>query len=153
MSAPLGPSVLAFLEGEGPDAGGRTIFDALALDDATLERTHDVVQWLFPLTEPSGAVPDAPVLTPDEARAILDSVMAQCALAAATDRMERFYRDTHDWLMPSDHNHLRITRIIRSLRLLRGDGEADAFRDMILARVEATRAPINARSRGYWTTA
>lgn len=148
-----GPCVLAFLEGEGPDARGRTIFDVLASDDASLEQAHDFIQWLFPLTEPSGAVPGAPVLTSDQAKAIQDSVMAQCALAAATDRMERFYRETHHWLTPADHNHLRITRIIRSLRLLRGDGEADAFRDMILARVEATRAPISARSRGYWTTA
>ena len=67
--------------------------------------------------------------------------------------MEAFYRATHDWMMPNDHNHLRITRIIRSLRLLRGDDEADAFRNAILALVEAARAPISARSRGYWSTA
>jgi hypothetical protein len=145
--------IVAFLEGEGADARGRTVFDVLAMDDAALERTHDFIQWLFPLPEPSGAVPDAPVLTPGEAQAIRDSVMAQCALAAATDRMEAFYRSTHGWLKPHDHNHLRITRIIRSLRLLRGDGEADAFRDAILCYVEATRAPVSARSRGYWVTA
>lgn len=79
--------------------------------------------------------------------------MAQCALAAATDRMTGFYRTTQAWLAPTDHNHLRITRIIRSLRLLRGDQEANGFRDAILARVEATRAPISTLSRGYWLTA
>lgn len=145
--------VLAFLEGRGTDAAGRTVFEVLAFGDAALERSHDFIQWLFPLAEPSRAVPDAPVLTTEEADAIRLSVMAQCALAAATDRMASFYRSTHDWLMPNDHNHLRITRIIRSLRLVRDDGSADAFRDIILARVEATRAPISARSRGYWTTA
>jgi hypothetical protein len=145
--------VAAFLEGEGPDARGRTLFDVLGLDDAALERTHDFIQWLFPLPEPSGAVPDAPVLTPDEVRAIQDSTLAQCALAAATDRMEAFYRATHAWLAPHDHNHLRITRIIRSLRLLVGDDQADAFRAAILWIVETTRAPVSARSRGYWQTA
>jgi hypothetical protein len=55
--------------------------------------------------------------------------------------------------MPNDHNHRRITRIIRSLRLLCGDEQADAFRAAILSRVEATRAPVSARSRGYWQTA
>ena len=148
----VGP-IVAFLEGEGPDGRGRTLFDVLGFDNATLELTHDFIQWLFPLPEPSGAVPDAPVLTPDEMQAIHDSVMAQCALAAATDRMEAFYRATHGWLRPHDHNHLRITRIIRSLRLLRGDEEADAFRAAILSMVEATRAPVSARSRGYWSTA
>jgi hypothetical protein len=148
----VGP-VLAFLEGEGRDGRGRTVFDVLGLDDAALELNHDFIQWLFPLPEPSGAVPDAPVLTGDDMQAIHDSVMAQCALAAATDRMEAFYRATHAWLRPHDHNHLRITRIIRSLRLLRGDAEADAFRAAILSMVEATGAPVSARSLGYWTTA
>jgi hypothetical protein len=150
---PERPSVLAFLEGEGPDARGRTIFDVLAFDSQALERTHDFIQWLFPLAEPSGAVPDAPVLTPDEAAAIRDSTLAQCGLAAGSDRMAGFYRSTTHWLVPQDHNHLRITRIIRSLRLLRGDGEADVFRQEILARMREMRAPVSARSLGYWTTA
>ncbi|MDO9586411.1 MAG: opioid growth factor receptor-related protein [Brevundimonas sp.] len=146
-------AVVAFLEGEGPDARGRTVFEILAMNDVVLERSHDFIQWLFPLPEPSAAVPDAPVLTPDDIRAIRESELAPAALAAATDRMANFYRSTHDWLMPNDHNHRRITRIIRSLRLLAGDAEAEAFRAFIMARVEATRAPISARSRGYWATA
>ena len=145
--------ILMFLEGEGADARGRTLFGVLAMDDVALEHTHDFIQWLFPLPEPSAAVPGAPVLTPGEIQAIRNSELAPLALAAATDRMASFYRTTHDWLMPNDHNHRRITRIIRSLRLLVGDAEADAFHAFILARVEATRAPVSARSRGYWATA
>ena len=145
--------ILAFLEGEGTDARGRTLFDVLGFDDAALELNHDFIQWLFPLPEPSGAVPDAPVLTGADRQAIHDSTLAQCAMAAATDRMEAFYRATHGWLQPHDHNHLRITRIIRSLRLLRGEEEADAFRAAILYMVEVTQAPVSARSRGYWMTA
>lgn len=145
--------ILMFLEGEGTDARGRTVFDVLAMDDVALERTHDFIQWLFPLPEPSAAVPDSPVLTSGDIQAIRVSELAPIALAGATDRMAAFYQTTHDWLMPNDHNHRRITRIIRSLRLLQGDEAADAFRDVILERVEATRAPVSARSRGYWATA
>ena len=145
--------MLAFLEGEGTDARGRTIFDVLSFDDAALENTHDYIQWLFPLTEPSSTVPDSPVLTEDEATAVFDSVMAQCTLAAATDRMAAFYRNNDHWLKSADHNHLRITRIIRALRRLRGDAEAEAFRAAILAKVDTTGAPISTRSRGYWQTA
>ena len=145
--------VVAFLEGEGPDARGRTLFDVLAFGDAAIEQHHDFIQWLFPLTEPSAAVAGSPVLEPQDVTAIQDSTLAQCALAAATDRMDRFYRAAHGWLAPNDHNHLRITRIIRSLRLLCGDEQADAFRAAILWRVEATQAPVSARSRGYWLTA
>ena len=146
-------AVLAFLEGSGPDGRGRTLFDVLAFDNAALERTHDFIQWLFPLPEPSGAVPDAPVLSSDEIEAIQSSSLAMCALAAASDRMLIFYSATDHWLASSDHNHLRITRIIRSLRLLVGDAEADQFRAAILSRVQATSAPISARSQGYWATA
>ena len=145
--------ILAFLEGEGTDARGRTVFEVLAMNDVALEHTHDFIQWLFPLPEPSAAVPDSPVLTPGDVQAIRESELAPIALAGATDRMVNFYRFTHEWLMPNDHNHRRITRIIRSLRLLVGDAEADAFRAGILERVETTRAPVSARSRGYWETA
>ena len=123
----------------------------LAFDDDRLERTHDYIQWLFPLPERSGAQPDAPVLTPEDVDLLRASVAAQAVLAAATDRMAAFYRDTRHWLAASDHNHLRITRIIRSLRLLRGDPYADAFRRFVLARAEAAEAPINGLSLRYWS--
>lgn len=145
--------VQAFLEGEGTDGEGRSLFDVLGMDDAGIERTHDFIQWLFPLTEPSAAVPGAPVLTAEQAAEIKASITAQCALAAATDRMDRFYRSTTLWLAPHDHNHLRITRIIKSLRLLRGDRHANDFRDAILWRVQATGAAVSLESQAYWTTA
>ena len=143
----------AFLQGKGPDARGRTIFDVLAFDDAALERTHDFIQWLFPLPERSGAQPDAPVLSQDDIALLRQSMTAQAVLAAATDRMAAFYRDTDAWLAASDHNHLRITRIIRSLRLLRGDDDADAFRAFVVARVQDADAPVNGLSLRYWETA
>lgn len=125
----------------------------LAFDDERLERTHDFIQWLFPLPERSGAQPDAPVLTEADIAVLRGSMTAQAVLAAATDRMAAFYRHTDGWLAASDHNHLRITRIIRSLRLLRGDAYADAFRAFVLARVEAADAPVNGLSLRYWREA
>lgn len=148
-----GEAVLAFLQGVGADARGRTLFDVLGFSDDSLERTHDYIQWLFPLTEPSQAVPDSPVLTDADVEAIRNSSMALVALSAGADRMMAFYNRTNHWMGPADHNHLRITRIIRSLRLLRGGAEADAFRDFILDRVRERRAPVSARAKGYWMTA
>lgn len=148
-----GEAVLAFLQGVGADARGRTLFDVLGFSDDSLERTHDYIQWLFPLTEPSQAVPDSPVLTDADVEAIRNSSMALVALSAGADRMMAFYNRANHWMGPADHNHLRITRIIRSLRLLRGEAEADAFRDFILDRVKERRAPVSARAKGYWMTA
>ena len=79
--------------------------------------------------------------------------MAQCALAAATDRMANFYGHNPHWLTAQDHNHLRITRIIRSLRLLRGPEEADEFRALILSLDEAAGQPVSPSSRHYWMQA
>ena len=45
--------IVMFLEGEGTDAHGRTVFEIVAMDDIALDRTHDFIQWLFPLPEPS----------------------------------------------------------------------------------------------------
>lgn len=148
-----GEAVLAFLQGVGADARGRTLFDVLGFSDDSLERTHDYIQWLFPLTEPSQAEPDSPVLSDADVEAIRNSSMALVALSAGADRMMAFYNRTNHWMGPADHNHLRITRIIRSLRLLRGGAEADAFRDFILDRVRERRAPVSARAKGYWMTA
>ena len=145
-------SVLRFLEGEGADAAGRRIGDVLAMGDGALEARHDFIQWLFPLPEPSAAVPGSPVLTPEDLAAIRGSAPAQANLRAAAARMAAFYAATDHWLAVHDHNHLRITRIIRSLRLLAGDAEADSFRAAMTARAEA-EGRVNARSLDYWASA
>lgn len=144
-------TIVDFLNGQGVDGRGRSLAQVLAFDDAALERYHDFIQWLFPLAEPSAAVPGSPVLTPDDIAAVRASQPARAALGDASRRMLAFYRDTDPWRAPADHNHLRITRIIRSLRLLVGDAEADAFRAAVLKL--AADAPISATSRAYWAAA
>ena len=145
--------IVAYLSGEGADSAGREVFEVLAFDDPAIEQVHDFIQWMFPLRERSGAQPNAPVLTDEDVEAIRESMAAQAALAAATDRMAIFYYRNGHWLTATDHNHLRITRIIKSLRLLRGDALADAFRDLILARVEEAGSPVGAPTLGFWARA
>ena len=146
-------AIAEFLEGEGADSAGRTIAEVLAFGSAELERHHDYIQWLFPLAEASASVPGSPVLAVAVIEAIKTSGRAQANLADSAERMGRFYDQTDHWMRASDHNHLRITRIIKSLRLLAGERPADRFRSRILARVEATRAPVNATSQLYWAEA
>ena len=145
--------IVAFLTGEGTDGAGRDVFEVISFDDAAVEQVHDFIQWLFPLRERSGAEPNAPTLTDEDIEAIRESLSAQAALAAATDRLAIFYYRNGHWLTASDHNHLRITRIIKSLRLLRGDELADAFRTLILARVEEAGSPIGKPTLGFWARA
>lgn len=149
---PAGP-LHAYLAGVGRDGRNRTIEEVISLPNAQIEAVHDFIQWLFPLPTRSMAQPDAPVLSGPEIAVIRADPDAAANLARATERMLRFYRETNGWLAPYDHNHLRITRIITSLKLLAGPDAARAFHRAILARHEAAGAPVNARSLRFWTQA
>lgn len=144
-------AIVAFLTSDGRDEAGRTIEAVLAFGDVELERHHDFIQWLFPLNEPSAAVPGSPVLTAADIAAIRTSDVAQARLAFASERMLAFYRATTHWRRSSDHNHLRVTRIIKSLRLLAGDPAADAFKAVMLDMAEG--AGVGALSVSYWRAA
>ena len=143
----------AFLAGVGRDGRGRVAADVLSFSDRDLEAVHDYIQWLFPLPTRSAAQPHSPILMQAEVEAIRADPRAVETLKAATERMLRFYQDTRWWLTSHDHNHLRITRILHSLRLLVGPDETKAFYDAILALNEAAGAPVNTRSLHYWAEA
>ena len=145
--------IQTFLAGEGRDGSGRRLAEVLAFDDVRIEGVHDFIQWCFPLREASRAVPGAPVLTAAEAEAIRTDPRARDGLAAARDRMRRFYADTDFWLCAHDHNHLRITRILTALRDLLGDGSAEVFHAFVTARNAQAGAPINPDSLRYWAQA
>ena len=143
--------LIAFLTSDGTNGSGRRFTDVIAFDDDALEDHHDFIQWLFPLDEPSRAVPGSPVLDAQTIATVRGSPVAQERLAQASRRMLTFYRATTAWRRPFDHNHLRITRIIKSLRLLGSDETADAFRRDIKAL--AAGAPIDASARAFWDRA
>ena len=119
--------VLSFLEGEGRDAAGRLIGEILAFDDHELERRHDFIQWLFALPEPSRAQPQSPILTPAEITAIRESSAAQENLKKAVELMSGFYQRSDHWIRYADHNHLRVSRIIRSLGFVAGKGYSETI--------------------------
>lgn len=153
MSEATAGPVHAFLAGVGRDGRGRTLDDVLAFDDDRLEAVHDYVQWLFPLREASRAVPGSPVLGPDEAAAIRADPRARTGLTQALARMTRFYAATDDWLVPYDHNHLRITRIVTAARDLLGEAPARDFLDQIITRDRDAGSPVNRESVRYWERA
>ncbi len=153
MSEHVAGPLHAYLAGAGRDGRGRLARDVLAFSDEQLEAVHDYIQWLFPLPTTSVAQPDAPVLTAPEIQAIGADERAIETLRHAADRMLRFYRSTTWWLTWQDHNHLRITRIIRSLNLLLGTQEAQAFHQAILTLNQAADAPVNDRSLRFWADA
>jgi len=143
-------TLIEFLRGTGPDSHGRYHADILKFSDKELEETHDYIQWLFPLRDESAAVPGSPFLeSEDVVRVIREDEDIQENLVMALVRMHRFYENNDFWLRQGDHNHLRITRILKSISLLSSKENAVDFYDFIMRRVRDAQ-PVTAESLEYW---
>jgi hypothetical protein len=151
------PRIIGFLSGEEPDSKWRMLREIQDWPDARLEDVHDFIQWMFPLTEPSPVNPEAPVLDPDTIREIRSRPEIQQNARRSIERMRAFYERSGHWITPGNHNHLRITRILKSLRLMGLDPEAEAFftwlSEIFHAERSKTRPGITARSFDFWTSA
>jgi hypothetical protein len=62
-------------------------------------------------------------------------------------------QNSRNWAVPIDHNHLRITRILRSLRVLGLQEECEAFFEALLGVVNDPNNRLGKRSLGYWRRA
>ncbi|MGB4347058.1 MAG: opioid growth factor receptor-related protein [Burkholderiaceae bacterium] len=140
----------AFLENAAPDYLGRMLSDIWQLTDDEMETCHDYIQCVFPLDQESGAVPNAPVLTKEDMADIKSSPVAISNLKQSAQWFYQFLCRNDQWLAPANHNHLRITRLIKSLRLLVGDAFADEMRMKILRLAENSGARINTLTLEFW---
>lgn len=140
---PYEPTPLVrFLLGEGQDSAGRTHKDVLEMSDELLEKEHDYIQWLFPLREGSAAVWDAPTLTTADITYLMANPRVRNNLAEALERMRTFYISNDHWIAPYDHNYKRITRILKSTRLLLGKDFAVVLYERINARVQSKEVAV-----------
>ncbi len=148
--------ILAFYRGTGCDHAGRTLEEILAWQDSALEFTHDYIQWLFPLPEPSAFNPWAPVLAPSDIAAFRDSQELQHQLRRAAARMKIFYqldRERPSWITPHNHNFLRLSRILASLRLLGLEDEAADWFAKLSELYSRHAQVIGAETWRYWQAA
>ena len=146
MNAQESEELLAFYRGLAPDNRGRYLREILLWDDVDLEYVRDYIQWLFPTFERSAFQPDAPILTKETSAAFRVDPVLQDQLRTSFARLLRFYGFALDlstgiriaaasnfperakvWLTRGNHNHLRITRILKSLTALGLREEAQAF--------------------------
>ncbi len=164
--------LLSFYRHAGTDHRGRTRKDILAFDAGRLESTHDFIQWLFPLPEPSGANPHAPLLTQGDIAAFEAESALREELLRSLEVMLRFYglslagtpgarrvdraanyaSRSGEWLGRS-HNFLRISRILRSLALLGCGDEARAFLAQLEEIYRENAQDIGSDTLRYWRRA
>ena len=145
--------IVGFLEGKTPDHRGRILAMLLQQTDHQAETTHDYIQWLFPLDEPSRSINGVPVLTELEIDEIRQSSLAQINLAKSARWFLGFLERNDHWITKYNHNHLRITRVIKSLRLLTSDEAADEFRDKVFGYLGDEVNLIDAKARSFWNSA
>ena len=70
---------------------------------------------MFPLPEASKMQPKSPVAEQGDFDAIGTDPVLKMRMMAALGRYIAFLDRTTQWRQPRDHNHLRITRVIRCL--------------------------------------
>lgn len=138
--------LIRFYAGDGADHRGRPLREIQQWPDDQLETVHDYIQWLFPLPEASGFNLAAPTLTENSILKFRNRPDLQQKLRDSFLRMMNFYgleassgeqivvnpaaifdSKSRIWLSPGNHNHLRITRILRCLTILGLESEAKAF--------------------------
>ena len=88
---------------------------------------HNYIQRLFPLWTPSKNNFYAPVWNDQTVQAFSGNNDHLDKMKSALGRMTQFFNETTKWKQESDHNHLRITRIITALCTVGLVDEAKAF--------------------------
>ncbi|MHB1425359.1 MAG: opioid growth factor receptor-related protein [Gemmataceae bacterium] len=162
--------LIDFYRGQSTDSEGRLLPDIWSWNDARWEEVHDFIQWLFPLVEPSRFNADAPLLTPKDIAAFPSEELLRANLRKSFERVLTFLglslaedgavvegpnfsaRVGEVWSFPN-HNWLRITRILRSLRLLGLRTEAEALYRRLEIFFHSKRFPIPSDTFRYWTEA
>ena len=110
--------IVRFLRGDQRDTQNRCIKDMHDMPDWKIERTHDIIQWMFPTDIPSKHQPDAPVLTAEDIEAIKKDEHIKAIIQLSLTRMILYYEKDNYWITQKNHNFLRLTRILRCLWLV-----------------------------------
>jgi hypothetical protein len=139
--------IVDFYRGNFKHPRGVTIDAIWKWSPQQLETEHTYIQWLFPLPEPSQAVPGSPILGREDIELFKADDDLQQRFWKSMGLMLGFYgfmpqnrgtgvhdnritlsadfdRAARGWITFRNHNYLRISRILRSAMLLGFEAEA-----------------------------
>ena len=164
--------IIGFYRGDERNQVGETIDDIFKMSMNELEKDHCYIQWLFPLPEKSKAVPTAPVLCEADIQDFKSDESLQMKMAKATMKMLSFYGLTinggdeslivkgsnweersKEWITPRNHNFLRLTRMIRSLKLCGMETWAKALHNRLCKIYEENSGTIGPLTKQFWDEA
>lgn len=130
--------IIKFYSGEEVEACNHVLADIWLYSFQRLEDGHDYIQWLFPLDEPSDHNPDAPLLTKEDLKDLRQPEMLARIFTSVHTYMRFLFFTRERWVTRFDHNHLRITRMLKFLKLLGLDQEAHARLGEVMIMVAST---------------
>ena len=145
--------ICRFMGGNADHPVHGSLEQILSNDDEFWERNHDFIQWLFPLNEASRSVRNSPVLTHECVASIRLSDEAKKSLLKAANRYKEFLARSQKWRTGYDHNQLRISRVIKSLRLLISDEAANSFKYWVAGELGDNIDKIHPDARKHWRLA
>jgi len=160
--------IVEFYRGERGNCNGDTLDQMVGLwTDGMLEMDHDYIKWMFPSNEPSMLNCDAPVLTKDESKIFesdpeLQEKVKQSFIRFLKVLQFKMSRDddairieaiepenTPGWLRTFNHNMLRVTRVLKCLRLTGNTRYANAFYDAL----RPYFVQVSPNTYKFWTSA
>lgn len=156
--------IVKFYRGERGNQNGHKLEEILNWTDGALEMDHDWVQWVFPSNERSMLNGEAPTMTKQEAQIFetdpelrekvkqsfvrfLDFLQFQ--LVEDGDKVLIEPKDKENlpfWLRSFNHTMLRVTRMLKSLRLSGNTRYAIAFFDAM----RPFKAQLSPNTWSYW---
>ena len=152
----------AFLAGLENDSKNRSIEEILAYTDEQLEQGHDYIQEVFPTKSLSMFHLIKPI-TDKDLSSFYQNEQAKENVRTMYRRMLVFWKIDGDrykewgskaperlWNKEGDHNHLRMTRVLKSLKLLHLDEEYEDFSKRIREMLQDPGVNLSVRTRKIW---
>ena len=146
-------NLITFLKDQEPDFNVRFLSDIWNFRDIDIERNHDFIQILFPLEIRSNNTSHHYYIdSPELLSALINDDLVKENIIKSSKWFLKFLSRNEHWKKSQDHNHLRITRIIKCIRLIVSDEEADNFYDDVLELLGNNNL-INKRTLEFWSEA
>lgn len=159
--------LVKFYREEARNCDGLFLDDMLNMSDHVLEAEHGVIQWLFPLIEPSQFNADAPLLTAEDIATWHEDKVLRINLMRSYDKFLHFMAlkregikiemtgmttKNYRWFS-FNHNWLRITRVLKCMTLLGFRDHALGFFYLLEDFKKNQQFPISDNTFKYWTEA
>lgn len=136
---------------------GLTLKDMLNMHDQELEKSHTVIQWMFPLNESSAHSKTAPILTQQDIEDLVAHPLFVTNFDNVAEKFLSFLKENGaahpSWIRPKNHNYLRISRAIKCSMILKQKLWACKFYEFAMDKYGQFPETIGATTLSFWDAA